>query len=187
MCAAREFELVMVGNDGVGKSSLIKQYFHHTFSDEPSQTSFTTEERETGELSIGGNTCSFVVYDTGGQESFRRMTSTYYQDKHGVILVFDVTNQRSFDSITEGWWGDIDKYGNEKEGLEVVLVGNKNDLGSQRVVSPEVARALKDKYGFVDYIETSAKNNKGVDKAFEALVNFLYKRMHKQHKKCVVS
>lgn len=102
------------------------------------------------------------LWDTAGQERFRTITHSYYRGAHGIIVVYDVTNQSSFDAIRT-WADDIDRYA--RENVPTLLVGNKSDLAAERVVSTEQGQDLADSMG-MSFIETSAKTAVGVDDAF---------------------
>jgi Ras-related protein Rab-1A len=102
------------------------------------------------------------IWDTAGQERFRTITSSYYRGAHGIIIVYDVTDKESFQNI-QHWLQEIDKYANE--GVMKLLVGNKSDLQSKKVVSYDEAKELADSLG-IGFIETSAKNAHNVEQAF---------------------
>ena len=74
------------------------------------------------------------IWDTAGQERFRTITSSYYRGAHGIIIVYDVTDKESFDSV-KNWLREIDRYATE--GVNKLLIGNKCDMVSKRVVSYE--------------------------------------------------
>lgn len=107
------------------------------------------------------------LWDTAGQERFRTITNCYYRTAHGVILVYDVTDQRSFESI-RSWIHDIDRFA--KENVPKLLVGNKTDLEEERVVLTEEGRALADSMG-MDFVETSARSAAGVEEAFMGMAS----------------
>jgi GTPase SAR1 family protein len=101
--------------------------------------------------------CSLhCIQDTAGQERFKSITSGYYRGAHGIIIVYDITNADSFDSVRD-WMNEIDRYG--------LLIGNKKDLVYQRAIEYDAAKEFADAVGMT-FIETSAKSNTNVEEAF---------------------
>ena len=115
------------------------------------------------------------IWDTAGQERFRTITSSYYRGAQGIIVVYDITSQDSFDSI-KIWLAEIDRYASEN--VDKLLVGNKSDLEEKREVSfdmaTEFASTLK-----VNCIETSAKEGSNVDDAFRNMAGTIMSRLDK--------
>ncbi|EMS52257.1 GTP-binding protein YPTM2 [Triticum urartu] len=112
-----------------------------------------------------GKTMKLQIWDTAGQERFRTITSSYYRGAHGIIIVYDVTDQDSFNNVKQ-WLNEIDRYASEN--VNKLLVGNKSDLTDKRVVSYETAKAFADEIG-IPFMETSAKNALNVEQAFMAM------------------
>ena len=117
-----------------------------------------------------------MQWDTAGQERFRTITSSYYRGAHGIIVVFDVTDQESFNNVKQ-WLNEIDRYANES--VNKLLVGNKCDLEDKRVVEESTARAFAEEIG-IPYIETSAKNATNVEEAFMTMAAEIKNRMAKE-------
>jgi len=103
-----------------------------------------------------------MQWDTAGQERFRTITSSYYRGAHGIIVVYDVTDADTFSNVKQ-WLQEIDRYA--CEGVNKLLVGNKSDLTSKKVVEYNVAKEFADQIG-VSMLETSAKNATNVEQAF---------------------
>ncbi|KAD6453425.1 hypothetical protein E3N88_08130 [Mikania micrantha] len=118
----------------------------------------------------------YLQWDTAGQERFRTITSSYYRGAHGIIVVYDVTDQESFNNVKQ-WLSEIDRYANEN--VNKLLVGNKCDLTSQKVVSYETGKAFADEIG-IPFLETSAKNSTNVEEAFMAMTAEIKNRMASQ-------
>ncbi|KAJ6414941.1 hypothetical protein OIU84_003863 [Salix udensis] len=121
-------------------------------------------------------TIKLQIWDTAGQERFRTITSSYYRGAHGIIIVYDVTDQESFDNVKQ-WLNEIDRYASEN--VNKVLVGNKSDLTANKVVSYETAKAFADEIG-IPFMETSAKNAFNVEQAFMAMASDIKNRMASQ-------
>ena len=116
------------------------------------------------------NTVKLQIWDTAGQERFRTITSAYYRGADGIIMVYDVTNQESFNHVTD-WLTEVNRY--TSEGTCKLLVGNKSDR-SDRAVSAEEAREYAEKLN-IPFLETSAKNADNVEKAFLTMAQELIK------------
>jgi Ras-related protein Rab-1A len=109
---------------------------------------------------LTGGLCS--KWDTAGQERFRTITSSYYRGAHGIIVVYDVTDQDTFSNVKQ-WLQEIDRYA--CEGVNKLLVGNKSDLTQKKVVEYTVAKEFADQLQ-IPFLETSAKNATNVEQAF---------------------
>jgi len=156
---------IIIGDSGVGKSSLLYRYTDQDWNPHYIATigvdfKVLTFERQS-------NIVKLQLWDTAGQERFRGITHSYYRGAHGVMVVFDLTNMESFENVAT-WLADVRKFG--AEGMPMILVGNKNDCGPKRLVTTEMGQALADKIG-CKYVETSAKENTKVDDAFTYLVD----------------
>ena len=111
--------------------------------------------------------------DTAGQERFRTITSSYYRGAHGIIVVYDVTDQVSFNNVKQ-WLQEIDRYACES--VIKLLVGNKCDLVSQKAVDYTTAKEFAESLG-VPFLETSAKNSTNVEEAFITMAREIKQRM----------
>ncbi|RWS19922.1 hypothetical protein B4U80_01192, partial [Leptotrombidium deliense] len=114
------------------------------------------------------------LWDTAGQE--RSLTTAFFRDAMGFILIFDITNEQSFVNI-RNWLEQLKTHAYCEE-PDVILCGNKADLYEQRVVSEERAKQEALKYG-LPYVETSAATGQNVSKAIETLLDLVMIRMHK--------
>ncbi|KAL1108631.1 hypothetical protein V6Z11_D03G124400 [Gossypium hirsutum] len=123
-----------------------------------------------------GKTLKLQIWDTAGQERFRTITSSYYRGAHGIIIVYDVTDQASFNNVKQ-WLNEIDRYASGN--VNKLLVGNKCDLTAKKVVSYETAKAFADELG-IPFMETSAKNATNVEQAFMAMAGDIKNRMASQ-------
>merc|ERR1711916_36416 len=113
------------------------------------------------------------IWDTAGQERFRTITSSYYRGAHGIIVVYDVTDQESFNNVKQ-WLHEIDRYACEN--VNKLLVGNKSDLQSKKVVDTTTATEFAGQLG-IPFLETSAKNATNVENAFMTMAAEIKNRM----------
>jgi len=157
------YKLLIIGDSGVGKSCLLLRFSDDIFTDSFISTIGVDFKIRT--LEINGQKVKLQIWDTAGQERFRTITSSYYRGAHGIIVVYDVTNQKSYDDI-EKWLKEIDTFAGQH--VQKLLVGNKCDLVNDRVIPIEQGKALADKLG-IPFIETSAKSATNVDAAFEQM------------------
>jgi len=157
------FKLLLIGDSGVGKSCLLLRFADDTYTE--SYISTIGVDFKIRTIEQGGKTIKLQIWDTAGQERFRTITSSYYRGAHGIIIVYDVTDQESFNNVKQ-WMQEIDRYGTEN--VRKLLVGNKCDLESSRVVSYEDGQSLAESIG-IPFVETSAKNGIAVEDAFNQM------------------
>ncbi|KAF2236115.1 NCA2-domain-containing protein [Viridothelium virens] len=124
-------------------------------------------------IELDGKRVKLQIWDTAGQERFRTITTAYYRGAMGILLVYDVTDQRSFDNIRT-WFSNVEQHATE--GVNKILIGNKCDWEEKRAVSTEQGQALADELG-IPFMEVSAKSNINVDKAFYSLAADIKKRI----------
>jgi len=113
-------------------------------------------------IDLDGKTIKLQIWDTAGQERFRTITSSYYRGAHGIIVVYDCTDQESFNNVKQ-WLEEIDRYACDN--VNKLLVGNKCDLTTKKVVDYTTAKEYADQLG-IPFLETSAKNATNVEQAF---------------------
>lgn len=156
------FKLLIIGDSGVGKSSLLIRFSDDTFAG----TYITTigVDFKIRTVVIDGLRIKLQIWDTAGQERFRTITSTYYRGTHGVIIVYDVTNGESFANVRR--W--LDEIQNNCDVVNKVLVGNKNDDPDRKVVITEDAQRFARQMD-IELFETSAKDNISVEEMFLAI------------------
>ncbi|CAO3595084.1 unnamed protein product [Absidia cylindrospora] len=154
------FKILLIGDSGVGKSCLLLRFADDTFTDNYISTIGVDFKIRTIELE--GKTVKLQIWDTAGQERFRTITSSYYRGAHGIIVVYDVTDSDSFNNV-KLWLNEIGRYA--AEGVNKLLIGNKNDLTDQKVIETEQLKELSDTLD-IPFLETSAKESVNVEKAF---------------------
>jgi len=124
-------------------------------------------------IELEGKTVKLQIWDTAGQERFRTITSSYYRGAHGIIVVYDVTDQDSFNNVKQ-WLQEIDRYA--AEGVNKLLVGNKSDLVDKKVVDSNQAKEFADSL-HIPLLETSAKDSTNVEQAFLTMAKQIKDRM----------
>ncbi|KAL1557097.1 Ras-related protein rabc1 [Salvia divinorum] len=159
------FKLLMIGDSGVGKSSLLLSFTSDAF-EELSPT--IGVDFKVKHLTLGGKKLKLAIWDTAGQERFRTLTSSYYRGAQGVIMVYDVTRRDTFTNLSDIWAKEIDLYSTNQDCIKM-LVGNKVDKESERVVSKKEGIDFAREYGCL-FIECSAKTRVNVEQCFEELV-----------------
>ena len=163
-------KLLLIGDSGVGKSCLLLRFSEDSFT--PTFISTIGIDFKIRTVEIDGKRIKLQIWDTAGQERFRTITTAYYRGAMGILLVYDVTDERSFLSI-RNWIANIDQFASE--GVNRILIGNKCDMTTRRVIEYSAGKMLADEYG-IRFLETSAKNSTNVDEAFISLARDIKKR-----------
>lgn len=162
------FKIILVGDSGVGKSSLLLRYCEDSYSE--SFISTIGVDFKIKNVEIDKKLVKLQLWDTAGQERFRTITASYYRGAQGMIIVFDVCERSTFENVTH-WIEQIRNMQTDKS--SIMLIGNKVDDTERRQVSSEEATEFCRTHGLIKYIETSAKKSIGVEEAFRALTETL--------------
>ncbi|CAI5673902.1 ras-related protein Rab-18 [Oreochromis niloticus] len=157
-------KILIIGESGVGKSSLLLRFTEDTFDPEQSATIGVDFKVKT--ISVDGNKAKLAIWDTAGQERFRTLTPSYYRGAQGVILVYDVTRRETFTKL-DNWLSELETYCTRND-LVKMLVGNKIDKENHELDRAEGLKFAR-KHSML-FIEASAKTRDGVQCAFEELV-----------------
>ncbi|KAL3120718.1 hypothetical protein niasHT_008010 [Heterodera trifolii] len=165
------FKLLIIGNSSVGKTSFLFRYCDDSFTSAFVSTVGIDFKVKT--VFRGDKRVKLQIWDTAGQERYRTITTAYYRGAMGFILMYDITNEESFNSVQD-WCTQIKTY--SWENAQVVLVGNKCDMEDERVVSRERGKQLADQLG-LEFFEASAKENTNVKSVFEKLVEIICNKM----------
>ena len=172
----REFKIVLIGNPSVGKTSIFTKFITGQFTKNYKST--ITVEFRTKYLKVDKNLfVKLNLWDTCGTEIFRAVTKQYYKGAHAIILVFDLTDQNSFNDLKSKWLKDVKNYADKD--IQILIVGNKLDLIEERKVSESEPINFCREKGF-KYIEASAKEGTNILKIFEELSFELAKNYEKQ-------
>ncbi|XP_075054012.1 ras-related protein Rab-38 [Mixophyes fleayi] len=168
------YKILVIGDLGVGKTSIIKRYVHQNFS--PHYRATIGVDFALKVLSWDSDTVvRLQLWDIAGQERFGNMTRVYYREAVGAFIVFDVTRPATFEAVTK-WKEDLDSKLTLSSGLPVaaVLLANKCDQGKDGFVNncTKMDQFCKE-HGFVGWFETSAKENINIDEASRCLVKHI--------------
>lgn len=162
------FKLAFLGNSAVGKTSLINQYIHQKFEQDYQPSlgvnivikEMLVEEKNTH--------VKMILWDIAGQEKYDLQRKAFYQGCVGALLVYDVTRPATFKDVETKWLKDLKEFGNKNAAY--LLIGNKNDLTEEKIVSTQEGKKLALKIKASEFIETSASHGDNVEKAFKTLV-----------------
>tara|TARA_Y100000389_G_scaffold195049_1_gene225873 strand:+ start:117 stop:719 length:603 start_codon:yes stop_codon:yes gene_type:complete len=158
-------KVAVVGETGVGKSSVSDRFARDKFSKHTETTigaAFLAAAVECPE-----HTVKFQIWDTAGQERYRALAPLYYRHAHVVLIVYDITSRGSFQAA-QRWRASVDT--RLAHSPIYVLVGNKSDLDARRTVNAEDARTFAEENG-MDFAEVSAKTGEGVRSLFEGVAD----------------
>ena len=153
----RIVRIILIGDAGVGKTSLFSSYADNTFT--PNHVTTMGVDFRHVRIRVGKEVIKLQLWDTAGHERYRSITNTYYRGADLILLVYDVTNRESFLNL-EDWLRTIEQTSDAR----IVIVGNKVDLERQ-VSRKDAARFAKN--AECDYMETSAKTAHNIIEVFE--------------------
>lgn len=160
------FKLLIIGDSGVGKSSLLLRFADNTFNGSYITTIGVDFKIKT--IEVDGERIKLQIWDTAGQERFRTITSTYYRGTHGVCVIYDVCNSDTFLNVKR-WLHEIDQ---NCDVVNRILVGNKNDNPDKKVVQTVDAQQFANSMN-IQLFETSAKENVNVEEMFNSITRML--------------
>ena len=168
------FKVVLVGDQFVGKTNIMSKYLKNEFHEDSKAT--VGVEFGSKQFNIEGHSIKAQIWDTAGQERYKAITSAYYKGAKGAFVVYDITNNTSFESI-EKWINDLK--GAADKDLTIIVVGNKCDLEEKRQVTKEKGEEKANKLE-VAFMETSAFSGENLDKAFELMIKEVYRKCHEE-------
>ncbi|XP_049579293.1 ras-related protein Rab-8B [Syngnathus scovelli] len=154
------FKLLLIGDSGVGKTCLLFRFSEDSFN-----TTFISTigiDFKIRTIELDGKRVKLQIWDTAGQERFRTITTAYYRGAMGIMLVYDISNEKSFENI-KNWIRNIEEHASSD--VEKMVLGNKCDMSDRRQVSKDRGEKLAIDYG-VKFLETSAKTSLNVEEAF---------------------
>ncbi len=167
------FKILLLGDSSVGKTCFLKRYTDNTFQDAYLSTigfdfkyKFVTLEE--------GKTVKVQLWDTAGEERFRTIAKSYYKGAHGIVLIYDVTNRKTYDNIRK-WMNQIKD--DSSSNISIILVANKIDCENEfRQVTKEEGEVLA-KNNNLPIFEASAKDNINVEESFKYLIEEINKKI----------
>ncbi|CAL5978754.1 Rab2 [Hexamita inflata] len=166
---------IIIGDTMVGKSCILLRFIDQRFIPIHDMTVGVEFGNKTIEIPKEAGEplkLKLQIWDTAGQEQFRSITRSYYRGAVGALLVYDITRRESFDSL-EGWLKDTRA---ADANMVIMLIGNKTDLGYRRRVTKEEGEEFAKKHGLL-FMETSAKEDKGITEAFEETAKMIIKKV----------
>ena len=171
------FKIVLIGDSNVGKTNILSKYLQNEFN--PDSKATVGVEFGSKTFNINDNVIKAQIWDTAGTEKYRSITNAYYKGAKGAFVVYDISRKASFNNIDK-WLFDLKNNGDEN--INIILIGNKIDLEHQREVTTEEGekKAVLNKASF---IETSAKNGDNIEKAFNLMIENVYKKFKKKNEK----
>ena len=156
-------KIIIVGNSNVGKTNIVTRYVKGEFSNEYMIT--IGMDFLTCNLELDNKIFKLRLWDTAGSEKFRSVTRGYYSNTCYALIVYDITDDSSFNSVKQ-WIEDVQSFANK--GTNLVLVGNKVDLNNKRKISKEEGQNLAKEYG-MDFYESSALTGENINDIFEGI------------------
>jgi small GTP-binding protein len=165
-----QYKIILVGDSAVGKTSLLNQYVHNKFKSKVETTIAVGSKKRLYNLNQK-TVAELEVFDTCGEEKFRSIVRSYFQGKHGAVMVYDITNKSSFEGL-DSWLKEINEAA--PKNIKIILVGNKSDRDDKRQISREAGQKYAKKHD-MDFIEVSAKTGSSVSLIFEKLATGIFK------------
>lgn len=166
-----QIKLLMIGDSGVGKTCLLLRYANDSFS--PTFITTIGIDFKIKNIEIDNKRVKLQIWDTAGQERFRTITTSYFRGAQGIVLVYDVTDRRSFESI-RNWISQIQQHADVH--VNKILVGNKCDMLDEKVVSTEEGKKLAEEFN-MEFWEASAKNDVNVEQSFHSIAKSVKDRI----------
>merc|ERR1712137_837543 len=164
----KRIDLILLGDCGVGKTSILLRIARKQFIEE-----FEDIDQEQRELTVKDKKIVINMTDTAGQENFRTLTSSFYRNATAMIFVYDITDRETFESI-EGHYRDATRYAQKAPSF---LLGNKVDQDKSRTVATDEAQQLAQSLGF-PYAEVSAKSGHGIEEALSSFADIILERLN---------
>ena len=164
------FKILTIGESGVGKTCILRRFVEDKFLKNHLATIGIDFKTKT--LNINNQEIKLKIWDTAGQERFRNITTQYYKGADGIVLVYDVTDDASYEKIRD--WMDQILSNTQKDDIGLVLLGNKCDM-EPRSVTEEQGNKLAEELK-ISYFETSALTGQGIKEAFEQLTRDIMKK-----------
>ena len=164
------YKILLLGDSTVGKTCFLMKYTDKTFQEEH-MTTIGFDYRIKSMKLKNGKTVKIQIWDTAGQDKFRAIKKNYYKGSHGIILIYDITNPKTFQNITD-WVSQVREEASHN--VVIYLIGNKIDLSNERNVSTEEGKELAEKLG-LPFNEASALDGTNINEIFDDIVERIHK------------
>ena len=164
------FKVVLLGEAGVGKTSIISQFIEQIFEEDLQSSTGGSYSSKTLTFNNGKN-IKLEIWDTAGQERYRALSKLFYNNAYAAILVYDITKKSTYDEIKNYWILQI-KESAPKE-IIISIAANKADLLEKEQVNEDEARQFAEDNGAL-FFSTSAKNSLGINEMFEEIGKYYY-------------
>ena len=172
-------KIIMLGNSSVGKTSILKRYFQNKF-EENSTLATVSAIFQSKKIKVDPFTIADLqIWDTAGQEQYRAITKTYIYGSNGIILVFDLSDEKSFNDLD--YWIEEINDAVDKDKVIKILIGNKSDLHDKKI-SYDRANKYAEKHN-MKFHSVSAKDGINIDMIFEILGNECFKSIQEEQKR----
>jgi len=173
-----KLKLIVIGNQGTGKSCILNRFVNESFDDNYQAT--IGLDFQSKNITIQDQDVRLILYDTAGQEKFRSLIPMYIREAQIILLIYDISDRDSFDSIPK-WLQEVLDVKNSD--VVFALIGNKIDLENKRVVTLEEGKKLAEEKNFI-FQEISAKTGKNFERLFEGqLFEAIYTQFTKEFDK----
>ena len=159
------YKILILGDSTVGKTCFLTRYADNTFQENQLATLGVDYKLKNIKME-DGNIVKLQIWDTADQDLFHSLTRNYFKGAHGIILLYDITTQSSFDNVSK-WIKQIKEDASEK--VVIILVGNKIDLEHKRAIPTEEGEKIAEDFGLI-FFECSAKTGKNINEAFNELI-----------------
>ena len=156
-------KIVLLGESGVGKTSILAQLMDQEYNDEQTSTTGATFSTKTMNFEKYDKALCFEIWDTAGQEKYRVLTKMFYKDAAAAILVYDITRAESFEELKNYWAEQVKD--NAPKKIVLAVAANKSDLIDSEKVDEKSGRAFAKELGAI-FKSTSAKNQNGIEELF---------------------
>ena len=163
------FKILILGDGGVGKTTLLHRFVEGEFIDTATMT--IGVQVRTKDIEIGSDYCQLLIFDVSGQERFQYMVEEFFKGVNGALILFDITNMKSFINIKK-WMTLLNKF---YKNLPVILVASKYDLQEFSMVGDIYATKLRERLGIIDYVKTSSKLGLNYNSPFRLIAKSILK------------
>lgn len=163
-----QVKVVLLGDSGVGKSSVMLRFVTNNFKIDSASTVGASYMGRT--LQFPDKSVKFNIWDTAGQERYHSLAKMYLHDANAALLLYDITNKSSFEALKR-WYEELKDVA--PKNIIIAVCGNKEDLVTDEAISPDEAKEYAKSIGGF-YRKTSAKNNQGIEGVFKEIAHRIY-------------